>query len=152
MLYKKQVALILFCAAACNNNKNPYANNLGIDPALAAQIDTAHYTLIEWKDSVIDFGTIHEGDSVLLKYKFYNVGKTPLFILQTRPACGCTVTDFTKDPIMPGKYGYVTGVFKSLYHSGNTYKTIQVITNTRNRSGHLLVFKGVVEPAKRSNQ
>jgi len=136
---------------ACNNNRNPYVNNLGIDPALVAHIDTAHYTFIEWEDSLVDFGTIKEGDSVVLKYRFYNAGKTPLFILQTRPACGCTVTDFPREPIMPGKSGFITGIFRSIYHPGNTYKTIRVTTNTRNKTDHLLVFKGMVKPSAKNN-
>jgi hypothetical protein len=56
MIYKTVGTFFLaLLLVACNNNKNPYANNLGINPALAAQIDTAHYTMIEWKDSVFDF-------------------------------------------------------------------------------------------------
>jgi len=52
---------------------------------------------------------------------------------------------------MPGKSGVITGIFRSIYHPGNTYKTIQVVTNTRNKSSRLLVFKGMVEPSKKSN-
>lgn len=150
MNFKCLACYTCLCILACNN-KNPYANNLGIEPALVAQIDTAHYTYIQWKDSIINFGTIKEGDSVVLKYKFSNSGQTPLFILGTRPACGCTVTNFSQDPIMPGKNSFITAVFKSMNHPGATYKTINVTTNTRNRRNHLLIFKGIVEPAKKSS-
>ncbi len=132
---------------SCSNNKNPYTNNLGIEPALVAQIDTAHYTLIKWKDSLIDFGTIKLGDSIHLKYRFTNVGKTPLFILQAKPGCGCTVTNFSKDAIMPGKSSVITATLKSGFHTGEINKTITVVTNTKEHTNSVLIMRGVIQPA-----
>ena len=62
---------------ACKNN-NAYQNKLGIEPSVVAEMDTAHYTLIQWKDTVINFGTLKAGDSTHLKFQFTNIGKTPL--------------------------------------------------------------------------
>jgi hypothetical protein len=138
------VCLILL---SCNENKNPYANNLGIEPAVIAQIDTPNYTLIKWKDSLIDFGTIKVGDSVHLKYQFTNTGNTPLFIISARPGCGCTVTNFPKDPVMPGKSSFITATLKSGFHTGELNKTITVVTNTKNRTRNILVIRGIIEPA-----
>ena len=107
--------LSYFILIACNNNKNPYINNLGVDPALVAQIDTAHYTLIKWNDSLIEFGNIQVGDSVHVKYKFTNTGKTPLFIIAARASCGCTVTQFPKEPVMPGKSNYIYAAMLGKY-------------------------------------
>lgn len=132
---------------SCNNNKNPYINNLGIEPAFVAQIDTAHYTLIQWKDSLIDFGIIQVGDSVHLKYRFTNTGSTPLFIISTRPGCGCTVTEFPKDPIMPGKSSFISATLKSGFHTGELIKTITVVTNTRNHTRSVLIIRGLVQAA-----
>jgi len=71
---------ICLCLIACNSNTNPYANNMNIEPAVLAEMDTAHYTTIRWKDSVYNFGTIKAGDSVHVNYYFTNTGSTPLFI------------------------------------------------------------------------
>src|SRR5438045_4025972 len=128
MLSKCFLCGCLILIMSCSNNKNPYENSLGIQPSLAAQIDTAHYTEIKWKDSVIDFSTIKTRDSVHFQYEFYNTGKTPLFILEARHDCGCIIAEFSKDPIMPGKSGFITGTFKSGAGSGEVRKTITVVS------------------------
>jgi hypothetical protein len=137
--------IILF---ACNSNKNFYANNLQIEPSVLAEMDTAHYTLIQWKDSLQNFGTIKSGDSARLKYTFTNIGETPLFVFNTRTTCGCTITDFSKDPVMPGKSGFVTVVYKSNSHSGEINKAIIVVADTRKSKYSHLIIRGVVKPAQ----
>src|SRR3954468_24057485 len=112
-LYNWIIGFVCLGSIACKSNTNPYANDLNIDPLVLAEMDTAHYTSIHWQDSVYNFGTIAGGDSVLAKYSFTNAGNTPLFIFNTRTTCGCTVTDFPKEPIMPGESGVVSVTFKS---------------------------------------
>jgi hypothetical protein len=50
---------------------------------------------------------------------FTNTGSTPLVISNVRGSCGCTVTDYTKEPIAPGKTGNVKATFNAaaLAHS-----------------------------------
>ncbi len=142
--------LYFFCLIliGCSNNKNPYANNQGIEPSEIAQIDTAHYTQIKWQDSILDFGTIKSTDSASVKYKFTNVGKTPLFIIQAFTSCGCTVTSFSKDPIMPGNSGFISVTIKGNFHTGKMNKTILVKTNTKKSMNSILVLKGEILAAK----
>ena len=143
--------LTCFAFFACTNNKNPYANTLGIEPSVVAQIDTAHYTTIKWQDSVLNFGTLKINDSVHLKYTFKNVGKTPLFITQARPSCGCTVTNFPREPIMAGKTGVITATMQSGFHTGEINKSIFVKSNTKNHTNSILVIRGVILPAEKNN-
>ncbi len=147
---------IVFCTTilllfSCNNNSNPYANSLGIAPADLAAIDTAHYTLIEWKDTLVDFGTINPGDSARLKFKFTNTGATPLFIFNTHTTCGCTVTGFPKDPVMPGNSGFINITFSSRSEKGEINKKIVVVTNTKNGRFSNLYIRGVIEPVAKNN-
>ncbi|MEP6464801.1 MAG: DUF1573 domain-containing protein [Parafilimonas sp.] len=148
MPYKKLI-FYFFCLIfiSCSNNKNPYANTLGIQPSVVAQIDTAHYTLIQWQDSIFNFGTLKVNDSVHLKYSFKNVGATPLFITEARPSCGCTVTNFPKDPIMPGKSGVITATMQSGFHTGEINKTIVVKSNTKDHVNSILIIRGTILPA-----
>ena len=137
---------------ACSNNKNPYDNDLGISPGHLAEIDTAHYTMIKWKDTLINFGTIQSHDSVSLKFEFTNVGKTWLFVFNTRTTCGCTITDAPKKPVMPGKSGFINITFKSGNQTGEINKRIVVVTNTKNGHYSNLIIHGVVaQPAKKTN-
>lgn len=150
----KKIPFYFFCLVifACSNNKNPYENNLGIKPEHLAQMDTAHYTLIKWKDTLIDFGTIQMGDSVNVKFKFTNIGSTPLFIFNTRTSCGCTITNFSKDPVMPGKSGIITATYKSGRQSGKINKAITVMANTKNYTNNVLFIRGVVQAVVNKTQ
>ena len=50
-----------------------------------------------------DFG-VFAADTATLTYDFVfkNVGKSPLIIHQASASCGCTVPEYTLEPIMPG--------------------------------------------------
>jgi hypothetical protein len=137
------IASIIFFEA-CKNKVNSYENNLGVPPASLAEIDTGNYTKIEWEDTIKNFGSINEGDSVLMKFKFKNIGNTVLYILSTLPSCGCTVTDYPKNPILPGDEGFVTATFNSMGHPGSVTKYLMVKTNTRNKITQQLQFSGKV--------
>ena len=41
-------------------------------------------------------------------FVFTNVGKAPLIIHQANASCGCTVPEYTLEPIMPGEKGKIT--------------------------------------------
>lgn len=139
-----------FCIGlfACTNNTNPYANNLNIEPSVLAEMDTAHYTTIRWQDSVYNFGTIAAGDSVHILYLFTNTGSTPLFIFNTRTTCGCTITNFPKEPVMPGKSASIFVTFKSGTQKGTIEKTIFVIANTKKSKSNPLILRGMVQSSK----
>lgn len=137
--------VVIFLSACQNNTEvNPYANNLNIAPAVVAQLDTPNYTKIAWQDSVQDFGTIKEGETVSIKYQFKNIGDKPLFISEVQPSCGCTVTDYPRDIIMPGKGGELKATFNSHGVHGFVHKSVQVTSNTSNGIFHVLKFTGQV--------
>jgi hypothetical protein len=136
------ISIIIF--ASCKNKINTYENTLGVRPGSLAEIDTANYTRIQWEDTLKNFGSINEGDSVLIKFKFKNKGETALFILDVRPSCGCTLTDFPRNAIRPGDQGVITATFNTQGHPGNVTKSIMVKTNTKNKRVQKLEFSGDV--------
>lgn len=146
------VCCICITLLACKSNENPYANNLNIDPLVIAAMDTANYTTIHWQDYIYDFGTISAGDSVHLQYRFTNTGNTPLFIFNTHTTCGCTITNFPKEPILPGKSGIITATFRSGTQKGKIEKTIFVIVNTKGSKSNPLILRGIVQPPAAQNQ
>ena len=153
-MHYREILICFFCIIffACSNNKNPYENDLGIKPEHLAEIDTAHYTMIKWKDTLINFGTIKAHDSVNLKFKFTNVGETLLFVFNTRTTCGCTITDAPKEPVPPGNSGFINITFKSGNQTGEINKRIVVVTNTKNGHYSNLIIRGmVVQPGKKTD-
>ena len=153
MSTKKIIAVVAIVAGIlltgylfkASRNKNPYANRFGIREAIVAQIDTANYTSIEWVDSLQNFGTIQQGDSVQLKYSFRNSGNKPLYLIEAHSSCGCTVADYPKDLILPGQEGILIAKFDSRNKLGYIHKTILVTTNTTNKQRHLLILNGQVK-------
>ena len=107
-------------------------------------MDIPNYTQIEWLDTLKNFGSIKEGDSVLIQFRFKNRGETVLFILEAIPSCGCTVTNYPQNAILPGDQGAITATFSSNEHPGSTTKSILVKTNTVIKKYQKLEFNGVV--------
>lgn len=92
-----------------------------------------------------DFGVIKEGDIVEHTYTITNSGEAPLIIQSAQPSCGCTVPDFTKDPIPVGGTGYVRAKFDSNGKQNVQNKTITVTANTFPKQT-VLRFKAMVTP------
>ncbi len=135
----------IFLLSACNNqHKDPYKNNLGIDEKYVAAVDTAHYTIINWADTIINTGDMKEGDTAFANFKFKNTGETPLFILGVKPSCGCTIVDYPHNSVTPGDSKFIKAKFGTLHTHGFTRKTILVTTNTRNGDKTLLAIEANV--------
>jgi len=96
-----------------------------------------------------DFGTVTEGSTVELSFKFFNSGTAPLLIKNVKPACGCTLADYPKEPIMPGKFGVIKANFNSAGFKGqNVHKSMTVTTNVPDNGADKVVviyFKGFVK-------
>lgn len=72
-----------------------------------------------------DFGKIKQNVPATATFVVTNIGTEPLLIDQANPTCGCTISDYTKTPIAPGK----TGTIKATYNAaalGHIDKTLTV--------------------------
>jgi hypothetical protein len=76
-----------------------------------------------------DFGDINQGDKVEYSFKFKNTGTEPLVISNVQTTCGCTATNWTKEPVAPGKTGEVAASFNSAGKMGQQNKVISVYYN-----------------------
>ncbi|MCB0492174.1 MAG: DUF1573 domain-containing protein [Cyclobacteriaceae bacterium] len=92
-----------------------------------------------------DFGTIKEGDKVEYTYSFKNTGEAPLIIQNAQPSCGCTVPEWSKEPIPVGGTGYIKAEFDSNGKPNIQNKTITVTANTWPKVTTLR-FKAMVTP------
>ncbi|WP_165823776.1 DUF1573 domain-containing protein [Pseudochryseolinea flava] len=77
-----------------------------------------------------DFGTLKEGDPAEFTYKFTNNGAAPLVISSVKPSCGCTVPEYSQQPIAVGGSGFVKVKFDTNGKSNVQNKTVTVIANT----------------------
>ena len=71
-----------------------------------------------------DFGKIKQNVKASMTVTVTNIGTDPLLIEDARPSCGCTVSDYTKTPIAPGK----TGTIKATYDAAATGQFDKTLT------------------------
>jgi len=137
---------VLVWASACNSEKDSKEAN---DTAMVAgdSIATKPLTTMAFADTVHEFGTINEGEKVSYTFKYKNTGENPLILEDVRPSCGCTLPEWTKDPIAPGAEGLIKVVYNSEGRPGEFHKTITVIANTAEEVS-LLKIQGKVTPKK----
>ncbi len=76
------------------------------------------------------FGTINSGERMSYDFKFKNTGNADLIISQATGSCGCTIPEYSKDPIKPGDEGVIKVKYNSEGHGGMVSKTITLLANT----------------------
>lgn len=95
-----------------------------------------------WEATSFDFGKIKQNTPVSHMFKFTNAGTTPLVISTVQASCGCTVTDYSRDPIAPGAEGYVKATYDAA-RIGAFSKT--VVVNANAEEGYVkLTIRGEV--------
>jgi hypothetical protein len=99
--------------------------------------------VIEFDKTEHDFGAIEQGKGVSYTYTFKNTGDAPLIIQSAQPTCGCTVSNYSKDPIPVGGSGFVTAEFDAK-SPGLQNKSVTVTANTWPKQT-VLKFKAVVD-------
>ncbi|MBS1737745.1 MAG: DUF1573 domain-containing protein [Bacteroidetes bacterium] len=72
-----------------------------------------------------DFGKVEQNHPATATFVIKNISNEPLVIDQAAPSCGCTVSDYTKSPIAPGKTGTIKATFNAAA-MGPIDKTITV--------------------------
>ncbi len=114
---------------------------------LFSQTQTAKITFAE---ESYDFGKINEEKGpVTHEFTFTNTGGQPLIIQNVKASCGCTSPDWTKEPVLPGKKGFVKATYNPQGRPGPFNKSITVTSNAEN-STVILTIKGDVIPKPRT--
>ncbi|MFH6999900.1 DUF1573 domain-containing protein [Flavobacterium sp. FlaQc-57] len=106
------------------------------------KVEAEAASTIVWKAETIDVGQIPQGTPKAIVYEFKNTGKTAVVITNVQGSCGCTATDYTKEPILPGKSAKVTATYNAANKGGFT-KTVTVTTSAET-TPKVLTLKGTV--------
>ena len=101
-------------------------------------------TSVEFNEMKYDFGTITQGEVIKHIFKFKNTGDKPLVIKDVHTSCGCTVADYSKEPVAPGDEGFISVTFDSFGKAGEQYKNVTIVMNT-NPPKKILVITGKVK-------
>jgi hypothetical protein len=111
-----------------------------------AQQTEADTTLFIQFDSLVhDYGTIVKGSDGSCEFVFKNMGKTPLVLNNVQASCGCTVPEWTREPVQPGKNGVIKVKYNTMIVS-TFNKAITVNSNAKNSTVILSIKGTVTEP------
>ena len=112
---------------------------------MVAEAQSKPLTTVALSESAFSFGKMKKGDHVEHIYEMTNTGKNPLIISQVKPGCGCTVPDYTKDPILPGQKGKITLKFDSSDFDGMVNKQAEVFANVE-KAPIIISFSADIQP------
>ena len=112
---------------------------------LVKEAQSKPLTTLALSEANFDFGKLKKGDHVEHIYEVTNTGTNPLIISQVKPGCGCTVPDYTKDPILPGQKGKITLKFDSTNFDGLVNKQAEVYANVE-KAPIVLTFSADIQP------
>ena len=134
-------------SAGCDNSgSEKLSTDLVSNPNSAYQNSPkSSLPVAEFEKLSHDFGKITAGEKVTFSFKFRNTGGSDLIISDATAACGCTVPEYTKAPIQPGKDGIISVTFNSEGRSGVQRKSITVITNAQPNTVVLTITADVME-------
>ena len=91
---KKGILIIIVCTIA--------------NMVYAQQADTT----VVFDRLIHDFGAIVKSDGLQShSFEFTNRGNSPITIQKVTASCGCTTSDWTKEPVAPGANGYVKATY-----------------------------------------
>lgn len=132
------IVFCLFCSFASFGQPEESADVdvLAVHEAYGPVIPT-----LEFDDVTHQFGLIDQNTPVSKTFEFVNVGDEPLIILDAKGSCGCTATEYTKTPVMPGQTATVTATFDAKA-IGPFTKTVTVVTDSQ--ENYVLKVKGEV--------
>ncbi len=115
-------------------------------PAAPAAAPVGKTTGIKFEETTYAWGSVNEGDKMKHTFKFKNTGSNDLIISDAHGSCGCTVPEWPKEPIKPGKSGEIKVIFDSKGKPGDQQKTVTLTANT-DPANTILTIKGAVKPA-----
>ena len=98
---------------------------------------------VSWAAESHDFGEIPRGKPVSVEFTFTNTGDEPLIVENAQTSCGFTVSDYTTEPIAPGKSSSI----KVSYNAAATGSFTKVVTVNFNDAAlkKVLNIKGTVK-------
>ena len=104
---------------------------------------------VKFDKTTMDLGKFPESNPVQkCTFTFTNTGNAPLIINQAIASCGCTVPEYTKEPVAPGKTGTINVTYNGKgKFPGYFKKTITIRTNGKTEMTRLYI-SGEMEEGK----
>ena len=105
--------------------------------------------VLQFQEPAHDFGTIPFAGDGSHDFKFTNVGTEPAVIETAKGSCGCTVPNWSREPIMPGDSSVITVTYDTKRVGGFT-KYVTVLYNAE-APVRLSITGGVAAPPPKAD-
>jgi hypothetical protein len=99
---------------------------------------------ITFEETSFDFGDIYQGDKVEHTFKLENTGTQPLIITNVQTTCGCTATEWPREPVLPGESANLKVNFNSAGKYGRQNKVISIISNATSPMNQVKIITNVL--------
>lgn len=150
------VLLFVFSFSDCSRKeKSPLVPDDALNPDLiknpaSASGDNSNVKvpIFAFTKELYEFGYVTEGDKVHYSFAFMNTGKADLVITNASASCGCTVPEYSKEPVPPGKGGVINVIFDSTGKEGYQRKEIFIRANTIPNTKKLIITGTVLKKKK----
>ncbi|MBT3611595.1 MAG: DUF1573 domain-containing protein [Flavobacteriales bacterium] len=104
---------------------------------------------IEMLETSYDFGEMQQGESVTHDFILKNTGDADLIITAAKGSCGCTVSQWPKNPIAKGEEAAIKVTFNSAGKSGKQNKTVTLVSNAIPNTKVITINGNVIVPQKK---
>ena len=124
--------LALCLLVACNDGTTTDGQLSGdlVTISKSASESSDKQAVITFDKTEHNFGTLLQGEVVTYSFHFTNSGNVPLLVSNVTTTCGCTIADYPREPIAPGKDGFIKATYDSKGHHGFQSRAITVSANT----------------------
>ena len=90
-----------------------------------------------------NFGVFAQDTAIVThEFIFTHVGKSPLIIHQASASCGCTVPEYTLEPIMPGEKGKITVTYNGKGRRPGVFRKSVTIHNNGRQTPIRIYIEG----------
>ncbi|MEQ8473194.1 MAG: DUF1573 domain-containing protein [Marinoscillum sp.] len=103
---------------------------------------------ITFSESTHAFGDIYQGDRVTHTFSYENSGNEALIISDVRTSCGCTATNWSREPLAPGESADITVNFNSRGKMGMQNKIVTIMSNAVNSTERIKITANILPPKK----
>jgi len=114
---------------SCKEDAASKVKEANVEVAAARDAQATAFPVMSFDEKEFDFGNITKGTGVEHKFTFTNTGKAPLVIVDAKSSCGCTVPEYSKEPVQPGAKGELLVKYNGS-GANQVTKTVTIKANT----------------------
>ncbi len=101
-------------------------------------------------DTLLEFGQMEFESNGQREFIFTNTGEAPLLLVRVKSTCGCTVPEWSKEPVNPGEEGRIQVIYDTR-RIGRFRKSVYVYSNGAEGPRRLYLSGEVLRPSEDSN-